>query len=537
MSHTSPPTDVTLPSRRSAALIFVSISSILLQACAHEGQTPARVRAPVQPSAPQMCTLWQRGGETPLREIPCRNLDSDLDGVDDAVDLCPMLQEIENGIADGDGCPDPDPDRDGYADFEDACPQLAGVAPDGCPLVDKDRDFIADHLDACPNQPEDIDGEDDGDGCPEGIFRQRYARALTEQIWLAEKLEVRAGSVKLSRQGRTDFKRLKEQLSRNVDAVRKIRVVAYASVLETARGRAKRLAKRRVRRIRSKLRKMGFPKDVFSYSVYPLKNGGERVGRVEVTVLVPLALSLDELNAPSVSPSSAQWIRPVTYSDEATEAPSPKPAPAPSTSDSGETMGREDNGRLWGTKTADKKRKRTEAKKRVSNRHVNPLSAEDDSSRELRAGQEVEKGRRADTDTGPAPASELSQEQEASATPAQVTPDHPDEEPDTDQAQTVVGEEVERVTPRRASLLFDDDELPDEDPRDRKELSAPVPLAKTRIDLSKLDDSDEDILLFEDDENGEELDLPEGDAADLEVLFFEEPQTPDASDWEAPSAN
>lgn len=534
MSHISLPTEVTSLSLRSAAPIFVSISLILLQACAHKGQTRARARATVQPSAPQMCTLWQRGGETPLREIPCRNLDSDLDGVDDAVDLCPMLQEVENGIADGDGCPDPDPDRDGYADFEDACPQLAGVAPDGCPLVDKDRDFIADHLDACPNQPEDIDGEDDGDGCPEGIFRQRYARALTEQIWLAEKLEVRAGSVKLSRQGRTDFKRLKEQLSRNVDAVRKIRVVAYASVLETARGRAKRLAKRRVRRIRSKLRKMGFPKDVFSYSVYPLKNGGERVGRVEVTVLVPLALSLEELNAPSVSPSSAQWIRPVAYSDEATAAHTPKPAPAPSTSDSGE-VDLKDNGRLLGTKTAVVKRKRAEAKRRVPNKRVSPLSAADASPGEPTAGEEAETVRRADT--SPAPAPELSQEREASATTAQVHPAPPDEEPDTAQAQTDAAEEGQRVTPRRASLLFDDDELPDEDPRDRKELSAPVPIAKTRIDLSKLDDSDEDILLFEDDENGEELDLPEGDAADLEVLFFEEPQTPNAKDWEAPSAN
>ena len=32
--------------------------------------------------------------------------DSDADGIDDAVDACPQLQEVYNGLADEDGCPD-----------------------------------------------------------------------------------------------------------------------------------------------------------------------------------------------------------------------------------------------------------------------------------------------------------------------------------------------------------------------------------------------------------------------------------------------
>ena len=54
-----------------------------------------------------------------------------------------------------DACPDEPEDMDGWQD------------EDGCPDDDDDGDGIADHDDACPRVAEDMDGWQDEDGCPE----------------------------------------------------------------------------------------------------------------------------------------------------------------------------------------------------------------------------------------------------------------------------------------------------------------------------------------------------------------------------------
>ncbi len=66
--------------------------------------------------------------------------DRDGDGIKDDEDKCPDEPEDKDGFQDEDGCPDPDNDNDG--------------------ILDKD--------DRCPNEPEDRDGDQDEDGCPEG---------------------------------------------------------------------------------------------------------------------------------------------------------------------------------------------------------------------------------------------------------------------------------------------------------------------------------------------------------------------------------
>jgi OOP family OmpA-OmpF porin len=67
-----------------------------------------------------------------------------------------------SGDRDGDGipdnldkCPDQPEDFDGFQD------------EDGCPDLDNDGDGIPDALDKCPNEPEDKDGFQDEDGCPD----------------------------------------------------------------------------------------------------------------------------------------------------------------------------------------------------------------------------------------------------------------------------------------------------------------------------------------------------------------------------------
>src|SRR5262249_17322817 len=63
----------------------------------------------------------------------------DNDGVPDAADKCPLCPEDKDGFQDEDGCPDPDNDHDGIPDAKDAC----------------------------PNEPETINGVKDDDGCPD----------------------------------------------------------------------------------------------------------------------------------------------------------------------------------------------------------------------------------------------------------------------------------------------------------------------------------------------------------------------------------
>lgn len=67
-----------------------------------------------------------------------------------------------------------DRDSDGILDHEDACPEdpedYDGFEDDdGCPDEDNDRDGIADEDDACPLEPETRDGIADDDGCPDRI--------------------------------------------------------------------------------------------------------------------------------------------------------------------------------------------------------------------------------------------------------------------------------------------------------------------------------------------------------------------------------
>ena len=71
--------------------------------------------------------------------LPTAAGDLDGDGIPDDVDQCPRIPEDLDGFQDDDGCPDEDNDGDG----------------------------ITDKLDKCPNEPEDRDGFEDADGCPD----------------------------------------------------------------------------------------------------------------------------------------------------------------------------------------------------------------------------------------------------------------------------------------------------------------------------------------------------------------------------------
>lgn len=89
-------------------------------------------------------------------------MDTDGDGLVDALDPCPNEAE-PNG-----GCPDTD--GDGTPDFYDQCPSEVGTDPTGCPETDSDGDGVPDSVDSCPGVYGDkTDGcssvvDSDGDG-------------------------------------------------------------------------------------------------------------------------------------------------------------------------------------------------------------------------------------------------------------------------------------------------------------------------------------------------------------------------------------
>ncbi len=93
--------------------------------------------------------------------------DDDGDGVGNAADRCPNEDEDLDGFEDGDGCPDPDNDADGLLDAADRCPNQAGLGRlEGCPDPDADHDGVVEG-DRCPDQVEDQDHFEDTDGCPD----------------------------------------------------------------------------------------------------------------------------------------------------------------------------------------------------------------------------------------------------------------------------------------------------------------------------------------------------------------------------------
>jgi len=117
-------------------------------------------------------------GDTVLPTRP-RELDRDHDGILDSADGCPDQPEDKDGFQDGDGCPDPDNDQDGVVDKDDRCVDVPGSAElKGC--SDSDGDGIGDLDDKCPTQPEDTDGFEDGDGCPDLDNDKDGIRDLTD---------------------------------------------------------------------------------------------------------------------------------------------------------------------------------------------------------------------------------------------------------------------------------------------------------------------------------------------------------------------
>ena len=131
--------------------------------------------------------------------------DSDGDGIPDAVDRCPNSPEDKDGFEDEDGCPDPDNDKDGILDVNDKC----------------------------PNQPETKNGYQDQDGCPDTIpddLQKVLDTKYTGLKWKGITLDDKASEGVL--------KPIAEVLAKNESVKVTVKLVSYTEDAAGAQARA-----------------------------------------------------------------------------------------------------------------------------------------------------------------------------------------------------------------------------------------------------------------------------------------------------------
>jgi outer membrane protein OmpA-like peptidoglycan-associated protein len=161
--------------------------------------------------------------------------DSDGDGVPNGRDKCPLVPEDKDGFEDDDGCPDDDNDGDGFAD----------------------------KVDKCPNEPETVNGFEDDDGCPD-------VRGTTGPEERADRIDLKGVPVAFNRAALTASSR---QLLQQVAALIKnrrlsIRVEVHmalgtrsanAGAIAAQKRRDKAVAQQRAKAIADYLQAQGVP--------------------------------------------------------------------------------------------------------------------------------------------------------------------------------------------------------------------------------------------------------------------------------------
>ena len=141
-------------------------------------------------------------------------LDRDGDGIPDDVDKCPNEPEDKDGFEDDDGCPD----------------------------LDNDKDGIPDKQDKCPNQPETLNGYRDDDGCPDPGAEWVVLRS--DKIDIIERITFLPGQTTLSPVGLSVVK-LVAMVMRGHTELARVRIDVRADGVgeETMRGRAQEVVK------------------------------------------------------------------------------------------------------------------------------------------------------------------------------------------------------------------------------------------------------------------------------------------------------
>ena len=177
-----------------------------------------------------------------------------------------------------------DRDRDGIADPDDACRRepedLDGWEDaDGCPDPDNDADGFADAADQCPDEGEDRDGFQDADGCPD----QKPLAVLTQcKIEISDKVYFETGKAKILEVSYPLLTTVAQIITDNPDLVEKVIVEGHTD----NRGGTKynkRLSQRRAKAVAKFLRKSGVDKRRLNHQGYgkekPIADNATRQGR------------------------------------------------------------------------------------------------------------------------------------------------------------------------------------------------------------------------------------------------------------------
>jgi outer membrane protein OmpA-like peptidoglycan-associated protein len=153
--------------------------------------------------------------------------DTDGDGIPDAEDKCPTDPEDKDGFEDEDGCPDNDNDKDGIADKDDACPDQAEV----------------------------VNGVEDKDGCPdEGLIQM-----IDDRVVLEEKLLFDTDRARVSSRGRRVLQAVVELWKQHPEWER-MEVEGHADVRGTEKYNQW-LSEERAKRVLAVLIQLGIPAD------------------------------------------------------------------------------------------------------------------------------------------------------------------------------------------------------------------------------------------------------------------------------------
>ena len=211
-------------------------------------------------------------GRVENEKVGAAGSDKDDDRIANADDLCPGDPEDKDGFEDDDGCPDPD----------------------------NDKDRIADRTDKCPNEPETYNGLDDEDGCPD---RGRVVVTDTA-IEILDNIYFTAGSDSVQRESRPIVDAVAATLIAN-PSIKLTEVQGHADAGERD---PQRLSDRRAAAVQAALMGKGVPASRLTVQGYgdtqPIARGTAESARAKnrrVSFLI-LKRSADEPDRPADKP-------------------------------------------------------------------------------------------------------------------------------------------------------------------------------------------------------------------------------------------
>jgi outer membrane protein OmpA-like peptidoglycan-associated protein len=178
-------------------------------------------------------------------------VDTDGDGIPDDIDRCPLDPEDKDGFQDEDGCPDPDNDGDGIVDAMDACPNNPGPLENrGCPIMDRDGDGVPDWEDKCP----DVAGPRENGGCPVEAKKYTLIDVKKDRIEIRQQVLFVRGKFAVDKKSFPLLDQVAQALKDNPKI--RVRVEGHTDNVGTAKANLK-LSQQRADAVRTYLVKQG----------------------------------------------------------------------------------------------------------------------------------------------------------------------------------------------------------------------------------------------------------------------------------------